>query len=36
MSRPWTRVLLVGLGLFFGLMPGVWAAFLRTRRSTSG
>ncbi len=28
MSRALTRVLLVVLGVFFGLMPGVWAAFL--------
>ncbi len=26
-SRPVTRLLLVVLGVFFGLMPGVWAAF---------
>lgn len=27
-SRPITRLLLVVLGVLFGLMPGVWAAFL--------
>ncbi len=27
MSRPITRVLLAVLGVFFGLMPGMWAAF---------
>lgn len=27
-SRPITRVLLVVTGVFFGLMPGIWAAFL--------
>ena len=26
-SRPVTRLLLVVLGVFFGLIPGVWAAF---------
>ncbi len=28
MSRPITRVLLLVLGVLFGLVPGVWAAFL--------
>jgi hypothetical protein len=28
MSRPITRLLLVVLGLLFGLLPGIWAAFL--------
>ena len=28
MSRPITRILLLVLGVPFGLMPGVWAAFL--------
>ena len=27
-SRPITRLLLVVLGVFFGLVPGIWAAFL--------
>ena len=27
MSRPISRLLLVVLGVFFGLMPGLWAAF---------